>query len=157
MKQLSIYAAALVLLFLGMTSCNNEDEVGTSSQMTAQVDGAQWSAAQVTGTLQDTLGASVLIIAGTDVRGNVLLINVPPQERTHRLDTITTASVLYRPLVGTQAISNLCLSNPEGSITVTSLDTDNKRVSLNFDAKLCNTVGGTRRVTQGQVNNLNYR
>ncbi|MCC5945653.1 MAG: hypothetical protein JJT94_12020 [Bernardetiaceae bacterium] len=142
-----------IWIFFSLISCDDPD--WELSKMTAEVDGMFWEAVQVRAVLTDTLNRRTLTIVGADFRGNEMAISVIPEEGISLIDNATPNIILFRQMIGATSTSNACIPNASGRIHIVSLDLENKRVTMNFQARLCGPEG-SKFVNMGVIDDLEF-
>jgi hypothetical protein len=100
-------------------------------------------------------GVDQITITGTDVVNTVTII-VPAKVGVYDLKTLTSGSVLLTVVPTSNFASNACISNPEGTVEITSLDLTAKTVSGKFSARLCpvTAVSAPKMLSEGTINSV---
>lgn len=77
MKQITFFAAILILAFLAFSGCNKNDDnnnpSGTSGSMALKVDGTSWTATSI---VQGTKVDDIINVVGSDELGNQATVSL---------------------------------------------------------------------------------
>lgn len=155
----------LILAFLAFSfslwSCKGDEEVNPEAVISALIDGQPWNASSISSGIKTGDNISLTAASGN---GRTLIISFKATVGTQALNaSVDTSgvnlvpSVVYRtlPFGGTTFVSNACVSNDGGQITITNIDTTNKTVTGTFTTKSC-SLNSSVEITQGVINNAKY-
>jgi hypothetical protein len=163
LKSMSI--VAILIIFLGINSCDKVKEVIPIPSMTATVDNDSWTSIFRASVLFENNG--VFSITGTpDASENVdkaiiLTIN-GTTVGTYSIGLETQTSdclVVYKKTAAAANGSDDYYISRTATITLSEVNTDNKRISGTFSATLVpsnNPLGTEITITNGTFENLNY-
>jgi hypothetical protein len=148
------FASFLIIFALAFAvfSCKSE-EPNPAKPMSCRIDAAGWNAdLSTTARLQ---GGNIIIL-GTNALSTITL-SVPAKVGVYDLKAVGTTSTLTLVQLPTATfVSNVCVSNPDGTIEITALDLTTNLVSGKFSGKVCpvSSLSAAKIITEGAINNV---
>lgn len=146
------FVLAIVALLFITVSCKKEE--GASS-MSAKIDGVSWSTITRVTRHQGTN----FIITGTSATGTVIAVTVRGDEQktysfSASMDSVSAQCVaVYQPSITSPSEDNYF--SRSGSVTLSEVDTENKKISGTFEFTVMN-LEDAKEITAGKFENLTY-
>ena len=156
MKKISLIITLFVVLF-SLNSCdddNNTIKNALTASMSATIDGNSWTAV----TRVTVRESGKFNITGTSIDGQVInLTTFSDSVKTYTLQPPTSMqfSGLYNPDATAPATDNYLATT--GTVTITSIDETNKKVSGTFEFTGKKNLTESVSITNGTFSNLGYQ
>ncbi|MFH2096914.1 MAG: DUF6252 family protein [Bacteroidota bacterium] len=162
MKKYFVFFAMITVLAASLlTSCKKDDDddnpLLSTASMTCQVDGNSWAA--VTRVTRHSLTTQTYTITGTDASGAVIVITIRGEavgtySSSTSIDSLNAqVGAVYQPDASSPATDNYF--SKSGTVTISSLDETNKKVSGTFSFSLTKS-GTAMSITNGKFTDLSY-
>lgn len=149
-----LFAAGIIFSMSCKKDSKVTDIINLSASMKCKINGTQWTAV----TRLTTKQGNSFTINGTGSLGNDVL-NIVVLGTTPGTYNLTITPVLVQMSAtfanGTNADS-LYTAN-EGTVTISSVDTTNKKISGSFSFKAKNIASNLKNITEGAFTNLIYQ
>lgn len=158
-----------VAVFIGFNSCNDDDGDGVPDildKMSADIDGQTWNSAFRISTYTETEGGtSFFTITGTNgasaETGEYLNLIIRGNEvKSYNLSVTLVGGEFectanYKP----SASGNEVYTGTQGTISLTKVDLENKKISGTFNFTVAKTgePSVTKQISNGEFNDLTYQ
>lgn len=153
MKNLFIYVIVVFTVIAG--SCKKDSDDGSpvaATKMGCKIDGAAWNSVSRVTQYYD----NKFIITGTSMDGKVIIITIfGDTQGTYNLQVGELESgATYSPSV----LSSVIYASLSGSVVLTKVDKDNKKISgtFQFTAAKANELTNQISITNGEFSDLTY-
>ena len=161
---ISLLLASFIIIAFSISSCKKDDNTVqntllSSASMTAKVNDTVWTA--ITRVTRHFATGQKFVITGTSSDGQVIVITIlgdvaGTYSSSTSIDSLNAqVGAVWQPDASSPTTDNFV--SQSGTVTITSVDTENLKISGTFSFDMINTNLSTQKsITEGKFSDLSY-